>query len=304
MKKILLFTLFISVTVFSCKKNQSAVNPAKKKYKVTFNVTNFTQSQKAFAIRHNAIGLASSDTLTALNGYFDVLYYALLYDHQDYEHPPVMQDSTTSNMGIFTDSIPAGSYQIAFFAGKKGLTYSSYFSPTAFYGYGGAPWQDTFWNAVTFTVSAGDQKITQNITLIRVVGKLEVKLLDKIPATADSLFITTHYESQGKWMNDNDDYSIPSQVITFPVAIPASAKGQPNFTVDRIIGNTTDAMSVTITCKDINGNIIANTTANNVQFHQNQKTILSGNLFEASGGETFTAKIDTAWGTTQHSNFP
>jgi hypothetical protein len=179
MKKFLLLPAIVALLFFDCKKDHSPATPPVKKYKVTFNVTNFKQSQTNFALRHGASNLASSDTLTNLNSYFDVLYYALIWNHQDYSHLPVMQDSTMSNMGTFTDSIPAGTYEVAFFAGKKGLTYSSYFTLDAAYGYNGAPWQDTFWDYFILTVHDGDPNITQNITLKRVVGKLEVKLLDK-----------------------------------------------------------------------------------------------------------------------------
>jgi len=301
MKKLLLIAVLASVAILSCKKDHSPASQPVKKYKVTFNVTNFTQSQKAFAVRHNAAGLASTDTLTALNTYFDVLYYIKTWDlHQG---SLVMQDSTMSNMGIITDSIPAGVYNITFIAGKKGLAAGLSF------GYGGGPWQDTFWDHFTLTVKDGDPKITQNVTLNRVVGKLEVKLLDNIPADADSLFITLHDEPAEKSAIDANEETVTDRDITFPVAIPASAKGHPNFTVDRITGYPNNYPTyggvVTIACKDANGHLIATTTTGYVPFFMNQKTILSGNLFSSgTAPQQFTTKIDTTWGSTQYKTFP
>jgi hypothetical protein len=115
------------------------------------------------------------------------------------------------------------------------------------------------------------------------------------------------YETAAKWMNLDGSFSSPSEVMTFPVAIPASAKGQSNFTVDRIIGNTDSSSSVTISCKDASGHVIASTTVANVRCYENQKTVLSGNLFTANNGQapqTFVIKVDTAWNSTvNHQGF-
>ena len=69
----------------------------------------------------------------------------------------------------------------------------------------------------------------------------------------------------------------------FTVAIPASAIGQPNFTVDRLLLGISQGFDITISCKDAGGNVLGTATASSVVINANQKTILSGNLFTGSG---------------------
>jgi hypothetical protein len=125
-----------------------------------------------------------------------------------------------------------------------------------------------------------------------------VTLLDNIPANADSLSISNYGPGPagllGGFFPINNTYSF---------AIPATAKGQPNFTVDMLIYNNTGGYLgavdpgkiFTINCKDAGGNVLGTSTANPVAVYPNQKTILSGNLFNNSSPQSFTAQIDTTW---------
>jgi hypothetical protein len=303
MKKLLLIAVIAVALISSCKREHSAsTDPSGKKYKISFNVTNFVQKQSAFALRHNAINLAAGDTLTNLSGYLDVLYYIVYGSDGHAIRMPLMQDSTDcSSMGMITDSLPAGTYQVAIIAGMQGLGINSYgFTASANFGYGGYFWQDTFWDEFTITVS--NSSINQDVTLKRVVGKLEVQILDNIPANADSLSVTINPEILSKQVDGGtNNGSTPTSPSTITVAIPASAKGQPNFILDRLVGDTQDLNTVTITCKDAGNNILGTATANNVVFTNNVKTILSGNLFGSSGNsspQSFTVTVDTAWSST------
>jgi hypothetical protein len=303
MKKSLLIAA-IAVSLFSaCKREHTAsTQPSGKKYQVSFNVTNFVQKQAAFALRHKAISLAAGDTLTNLSGYLDVLYYVVYGSDGHAVRMPLMQDSTNcSSMGMITDSLPAGTYQIAIIAGKQGLAINSYgFTAGANFGYGGYFWQDTFWDEFTLTVSSAS--ISQNVTLNRVVGKLEVQILDNIPANADSLSVTINPEILSKQVDGGiNNASTPTAPSTITVAIPASAKGQPNLTFDRLVGDTQDINTVTITCKDAGNNTLGTTTVSNVVFTNNTKTVLSGKLFGSSGNsnsQSFTVSVDTTWNST------
>ena len=325
MKKTL-FLLAIAAIIFSsCKKEHglSTKTSSAKKYAVNIQVANFTVSHANFALRTKASHLASSsDTLTNLASYVDQLYY-VVDDNNFHWVKTIAQDSTMANMGMITDSLPAGNYWITVVAGKKGLKigppdvlannplygYAGQSWQGSFWsaypdGYVGLPWQDAFGNAVTpITVSA--QNITQTITLNRVVGKLEVNLLDNMPANADSLFVSFY----GPGPANTFGLAFAPVNNNYPFVIPASAKGKPNFTLDMLIytnigtyyadGYVHPVQQFTITCKDAGGNVLGTTTANPVPIYPNQKTILSGKLFTPS--QSFTAQIDTAWssGTTQ-----
>jgi hypothetical protein len=302
MKKTLLILLAVPIFIFSCKKDNSATNKLAKKYKVSFNVTNFVSKQGAFAIRRNTGSSAAA--LPSLNTYFDVLHY-IVYDDLHNTLEDVVQDSTMANMGMITDSLPAGTYRITIVTGKKGLVTRPDFFAANDYGYGGNSWQDTFFDS--FMITIGSSNVSQDVTLSRVVGKLELTLLDNIPANADSIIVSTNQEAYGQDLFEGIFMFGGYTNVRFAVAIPDSAKGKPNFTIDRLIGNCSSQFPLAIACKGTGNSIIASTTVQNVTCLANQKTIVSGDLFSALAGsnsqQQFTTKIDTAWGssTTQSS---
>jgi len=296
MKKTL-FLLTIAAIIFSsCKKEHGLTTkiPSAKKYAVHIQVANFTVSHANFALRTKASHLASSDTLTDLASYADLLYYVVLDGNYNIVKTIVHDSTYCSAMGTITDSLPAGNYNIAMVAGRKGLAVATN-SVATYYNYGGNAWQDTFWS--TFPLTVGNQDASLTTTLNRVVGKLEVTLLDNIPVNAYSLFISVAGDAFEK--DIRTPLSFDQKTTVFAVGIPASAKGKPNFTVDRLLGAIEAGVDVTITCNDAGGHVINSVTAYTVIIHANQKTILSGNLFTGSGNnspsQTFTVVADTTW---------
>ena len=301
MKKALFLLVITAIISPSCKKEHGLtikVSSAKK-YAVHIQVANFTVSHANFALRTKGSHLASSsDTLTNLASYIDLLYYVVMDQNTWNVIKIIPQDSTMANMGMITDSLPAGNYTIGVIAGKKGLKIGQPISPTPAptYGYDGQRWQDTFFILTGITVNA--QNNYEEFFLTRVVGKLELTLLDNIPANADSLFVSFYGAGPGSFTGGafgvNNSYRF---------ALPASAKGRPNFTLDMLIftnaygyiGSVDPGEQFTITCKDVGGNVLGSATANSVAIYPNQKTILSGNLFNNSAPQSFTAQIDTAW---------
>ena len=301
MKKAAFLLAMMTMIFFSCKKDHSASTiPSGKKYQVTFNVLNFQSKQSSLALRTGS-HLASGDTLTNLNGYLDVLYYVVYSSDGHAIRMPLMQDSTMSNMGTITDSLPAGIYQVAIVTGKKGLAINSYgIIANANFGYGNYLWQDTFWGTFTLTVGSGDN-INEAVLLSRVVGKLEVQILDNVPAAADSLSITINPEILSKQIDQgSNNASTPTESFVYTVPIPASAKGKPNFTIDKLIGDTQDINTITLAYKDASNHIVDTAKViNNVVFRNDTKTILSGNMCSGmmnGSQQSFTVKADTAWG--------
>jgi hypothetical protein len=319
MKKTLFLVVIGAIIFSSCKKEHGLTIKASsaKKYAVTFNVSNFKLSQGTFALRTKGSQLASSsDTVIDLASNIDLLYYVVLDSTLNLVKTIVHDSTYCSAMGTITDSLPAGHYYIALVAGKNGLEIGM---PSVFgsysYGYARQPWtgdffctpctpgyppaflglpyQDTFWNSFPLTVGAQDINLTT--TLTRELSKLELTIKDPIPANADSLFISVGGPPLAALIGES---SIGNTLTTFPIGIPASAKGQANFTVDRLVLGALGQpviQSVFITCKDAEGNIIGNATVNPIVFTANQKTILSGKLFSSSAPQSFTAQIDTAW---------
>jgi hypothetical protein len=300
MKKAVFLLAMATMIFFSCKKDHSKSGPAGKKYPVTFNVTNFMSKQGNFAIRHGANSLA--DTVNA-SGALDILYYAVYNSGIGVHGVITKQDSSMANFGTVTDSLPPGQYQVVFIGGKKGLidTYSGRTAADNF-SYPGNKWQDTFWDE--FDITIGNDGISQNVTLKRIVGKLELDITDNIPANADSLVIKVDPEATSLMNDGGQPMGPPFGTVTYSEKIPAGAIGHANFTMDRIIGNAVTPFTVTITCKDSGNQTIASATASNVTVQANTKTVLSGNLFATSpASQHFTIKADTTWGASTNYSF-
>ena len=316
MKKTLFLVAIAAIILSSCKKEHGLTikTSSVKKYAVNIQVANFKTTHGNFALRTKGSHLASSsDTLTNLASYIDQFYYIVL-DNNYNIIKMIAQDSTMANMGMINDSLAAGNYDIVMIAGKKGIEVSpgGAILSVPVYGYASQPWQGSFWTAYPngyiglpwqdafkyeYRLTVGTQNIDLTATLNRVVGKLEVTLLDPIPANADSLSISVYGAGPGVVPG----VSNLEVTTTFKVGIPESVKGQPNFTIDRLLLDNTnfallsDRDSITITCKDAGGNVLGNATVSQVTITANQKTILSGKLFNNSAPQSFTAVIDTAW---------
>src|SRR5437588_979377 len=153
MRKRLLLSAIAAMLLFACRKEHTAsINPALKKYKVAFNVSNFSQYRANFALKQHTFAVRQhnlADSVATLDASaLDVLYY-YVFDRSMAGSPAVhviTQDSTfCDQFGIITDSLPAGHYTIAIVAGKKGLISENggdIFN--TFDTYGGLNWQDIF----------------------------------------------------------------------------------------------------------------------------------------------------------------
>ena len=296
MKKTLYLLLIAPLLLFSCKKEHSVppVIHSPKLYRVAFNIANFQQQVKAFAIKQHANSL-DVNSLTSPGAFLDVLYYVVFDSNQN----PVKekyQDSTMSNMGMITDSLPAGNYSITIVAGKKGLQIRTDLGPESYFYYPHNYWQDTFFGSFPLTV--GTENISQDVTLNRTVGKLEVELLDNtLPATVDSLIVTVYSTNAYKSLVDGSSYNFPSATVTHSFPIPASAKSKPGFTVDMIL-KTSDTY-ITIGWKDSNNKLTVIANTGDVDIIANQTLAMSGYLIPADQApQTFVVKADTAWNST------
>jgi hypothetical protein len=309
MKKALFIPIIAALFLFACKREHSqSIAPSTKKYKVSFHISNFTQKQGNFALKRNPRTLALGDTITNLSSYLDVLYFQV-YDQLDHAvNALVVQDSTMANMGMITDSLPAGNYAVNIVAGKKGLTVTNYAvrRSEGLFGYGGLNWQDTFWASANITVGTTD--ISQDITMNRVVSKIRLHILDNIPANADSLSMTLTPETNYMFFNlGYNESESPTASTKITVKIPASAIGHPDFILDKIVGSTFDPFSVDIRCTDASNTVIAHASIDNVKANANMISVVSGNLFASPPGsspQSFTVKVDTAWNSTvNHQGF-
>ena len=142
MKKTLLLSVLADMCLFSCKKDHSAsTSLSAKKYKVTFNVTNFHTKSKRPSPSGTKPVTWLIPTMANPGDYPDVPYCVVYDTDGSFSVRTVIQDSTMANMGMITDSLPKGTYPVYFFAGKKGLTTTGIgYLITARWGYGGFNW--------------------------------------------------------------------------------------------------------------------------------------------------------------------
>lgn len=131
------------------------------------------------------------------------------------------------------------------------------------------------------------------------VGKLELDVIDAMPANASTMTIAVYPEIATHWLNSGTPQpGAPADTTYTTAAIPASEIGQTNFTLDKLVGFAGSNFAVVVTCRDASNHVIARRTASNVTIGTNERTILSGNLFTntAPNSQTFTVKVDTTWG--------
>lgn len=292
MKRTIPYLLLPLLFFFSCKKEHSATV---KKYKVTYNLSGFTQK-----ILGTVPGKKQINSLATNSGgtpaSIDILHY-YVYDATQTRVNEIYQDSTYSNFGSITDNLPAGTYIVVFVGGKTGLNMGgdnfTLTLPSAnviAYGANSDTWEDTFFYETTITVSGGD--INQNVTMNRIVGELTFDITDKMPANASTitLSITKDYEFYS-FKTQTPTLAIGPKTFIFP--LPAAALGASNYKHSILMLNTTTPFDATITCYDASNKPLGQATITGITLQANTQTILSGNLFGANTG--FTTTLNHAW---------
>ena len=299
MKKALLSCLLAVIVVSSCKKEQKkpAEDP-EKTYAVNFNLSGFTTDISPAPQRTNAVigtnALPSSVTR---------LFYRV-YNSTNTLIRKIDQDSSTTNFGKIADRLPTGTYKVYLCAGTN-ISISEDGSPATalletrwFQGYP-TKWNDTFVKNLSLTVNDGDSN--QNVTMERIVTKIAVKILDKVPDNANKLVIELDKDYNYYSLATNApvaatipgiDYMLKTR--TKEVLFTAADKGTLNYTTSMINLYTGNDVKVTISCYDINNKLIAQRVVNNVILQKNTQTILSGNLFTADS-TPFNITINMGW---------
>lgn len=159
--------------------------------------------------------------------------------------------------------------------------------------------KDTFWKEYELAIDANTAS-TISITLDRVIAKLEVKSLDKVPDDAESIRITptcwyssfnylTGEACEGVSSNHNMYYTVKkgwdyADLVAYCFA-SKDFKSEINFEVS------------------LSGGSKVKNIARNVPFKQNQITAMKGNLFTKDdsgtattiGDHVFNIKVDDVW---------
>ncbi|MFD0795233.1 hypothetical protein ACFQZX_16550 [Mucilaginibacter litoreus] len=261
------FIAVFGLILFSCTKSHNPLpddepSDNTKTFGVTFNVLQESESTKS--LNSNL----KTNSNTSITGFTDHLVYQV-YDSAGKLITTLKQDSASSNYGRISDTFAPGKYNIVIIAAKGGVIKASegYFYPNGY---------DSFFKQIPITVT--DHAINKDIVLERVVGKLQLKILDAIPTTVASLKM----EVVG-----DVSFSLPagginqkSNTLTITKSIPDSLKGNQNVTITTYIANTFEPFKVNIYAYDASGKTLHYAVVNDVSCQKNTVTLLSGKLFE------------------------
>jgi len=298
MKKYLFF-IMLSCIYFSCSKdNKSTPPPTKtttsgKTYTVNFNIS----AVGASTLNTNGIkqtnSIKQTDSIIPVSEFTNTLEY-WVYNSSGALITKIFQSPGTSNYGQISDTFSAGTYNVVIIAqnnlsGQQTIpqlpapaTYSTGTFKTS--------GEDTFFK--TFSLTVTDTTVTQNVTLNRIVGQLQVVVTDSIPANTVSVFSS---------LNDNTvsiSTGLPT-TTTYPIDLdifPGIVIGETNYTMTGYVANTTSPFTVYITAENGSGVTFVNDTVPNITCQANTRTILSGNLFaSAYPGVGFTVTFNNTW---------
>ncbi len=289
--KNLLPALFISLIFFGCQKSNQYENKPEaigKKYDVTFNLQNFAPNLTTFSTSGGKQTQAVGDTL---KNYADNLYYRV-FDASGALVKEINQASTSPDFGTISDQLQSGNYKVTIVASKGSLSWVNTpngFSNTSYF-YPNSGWNDTFGKQIDLTV--GTTPVTQAVRLDRIVGGLEVNILDALPSNVVKIMVTYAKDYPYITANFNPTGIIAEQGKSYLVTATDIGNKLPVFFF--YIANQTTFI-VKIRALDASDNVLAEKLTP-VTVGRNQKAILTGYLF-APAGTGFTATVNPSWNT-------
>ncbi len=291
MKKLLL-AIPIALLFIGCSRSEMqdlAPEKAVVKHPVTFKVNDFAITDR--------VTLANGKTTQATNEPVANVAKKILY--RIYTHVGVVseidQDRSDADFGIIKDELPTGQYKALIIASNAPTIFaakaSSYDYFTATWGVTDQ-WEDTFAN--TFDLTVGTTAMSQNITLAREVGALEVNIEDAIPANVAKINITYLQDERARSIYG---FGFNPAGTTRSFTIDQSEVGTKGKKLLMYIGNYRMATPyVELKAYDSGDKLIAQKSIPNIKVERNQKTILTGKLFITTATSSLTANTD--WLTT------
>ncbi|MCW3464828.1 FimB/Mfa2 family fimbrial subunit [Chitinophaga nivalis] len=309
MKKLLLIPVLASL-LFSCKKEDSTSTTTvpKEKRPVQFSIADFIREEENLGSAHGRAiqATASQDTAPAVR--LSDIYYLAYNDNGvkvSYRHQDTVNQRAT--FGTIADSLAPGTYTIVFIASEKpiyteALTFNNninahYFGPELT-GVGVLPMGDLFYKKLQVTVSAAGNIATQPVTLDRIVGRLEVNILDALPATDNNGYIWTQVNPITLFYNIYNNTVRPPE---YTWDWRGTRINQNTFR-DYILGSDS-AFNVTIHYRDKNTGADQVKVINNVKCNTNKKTIIKGYLYGVPGnpgGPAYQVRINQDWNTSSN----
>lgn len=285
------------LTLFSCSKNettpQTKPNPIKETelHQVKFTVQGFSQTYRPFETK------ASTNKLTTKSTPIDNIFYVLL----DNQNLPIdtFSSKIVDSKSKLDLNLQNGEYTLRAIGykgrGNVSKIYKKYES--TYLDYGSITFNniesteigDTFILEKKFQVSR--DTAFAGLTLKRFNAKLEINILDKIPASASHIEVAVNGESNAySFLSAKypSTLTIQNSSLLSTVSSIYSLRGQSNQTIstnilppDQDWSNFKEVVTpVKINVYDVNGKVIITRDILDVKIMPNTITRLSGNLFE------------------------
>jgi hypothetical protein len=309
MKNLIYYTCLVALFIFSCKKGGDIIKNSKnsgvvtdnKLYPVNFNVSGFAEQRSAMGLQPNSLKtVALEDQIKYLT------YY--LYDSVGITTKRLkkIDKKPYFDFGLISDSLKVGTYY-AFFVGSKAPGYDVIVDirweysdlenhEKYFLTYGNNPIGDTFTAAIKLKVNASTNN-SQAVVLKRAVARVNVKILDAIPANASKIELLIGNADPGfdllanfgePTVSHNEGFD--DRVLTFN--LKNEDKGKKNFSFSTYLfpWATTEYR---LTCYDKSNNIIALKQITTPFPYASNILSLEGKLFD--NPSFFTITLDDHW---------
>lgn len=302
-----LFVATLSTLFFACTKiddkedNGSDVRGNTRNLPFKVSVANFIQRVEELAVlnaKSISPGAPATKDSTLADKVSDIYFFVFATngDVVKYTH----QRSGTGGFGDFSDSLPVGTYTVAVAASSDTLRisnngqYSSFMSILNPNLTSIKAFPDIFYKKSSFVVDSTQSSVI-NLSLDRVVGRLEVNITDAPAISPDSL-VDVHIKFENTSFNLLQG---TSQASGFPYYFPINRKSQHIF--DDFILNTNSKFTVTINYPDRNSNARLSKVIENITVSKNKNTILTGKLYltpPAPGYSEsgFGIEVNSDWG--------
>jgi hypothetical protein len=284
MKGSLLAALSLSVLLFSCKKHDATTPPVPSgsgpKVPVSFSVADFLQRVDALPSPNGRkAGIATGARDSALATKVSHIYYLAFangvrvsYLHQD--------TIAGTDFGLIKDSLPAGNYTIVLAAAggqlntyntdqPYGAGFQSYFDPNFYL----IPLPDIFYTKFDITVNGSGNSSSTDVTLDRIMGRLEVNILDAPAIGASDISVEVNPEDFNFGFYDGVLLRGPADFYTLPLTRINQ------YTFSNLILNTMTDFEVRIKFINKNTGLEQTQIISNIRCYRNKKTTLSGYLY-------------------------
>jgi hypothetical protein len=310
MRKLLLAVAVLSISFFACKKDTAPTNPnpnppagSGEKFPVSFSVTSFLQKLDQLPTpTGRKAGAGSNLRDTILAGKVSHLYYVIYTEFGQYVKT-THQDAadSTTDFGNLVDTLPANRY-IATIVASTGpvelLDVNNYYYPKIRLPDAPGPNQnvsapDVFVGNSSFTVNGYGPTQTISIWPSRIMGRLEVNILDApdagLPGDTSSVLV---YASPA-YRTYTFNWGGFEELLPDP-GIILQRNSRTNFSTQLLTPNS--EITVTIAYPDKTTGDRKIKEMRYVPFQRGYRTLMTGNVYNSvNGGTGFAIALDTTW---------